>query len=400
MENIIRKYAWGSKTAIHRLMGKRVKSKEPWAELWMSAHPEASSKIEYDNKQLTLYELIKKHPEVILGEKIAKKYNNTLPFLFKILAIARPLSIQVHPDKIHAEKGFERENKLKIPLDSYYRNYKDKNHKPECVCALTYFCALNGFRKVPEILQLMDRVCPRSLCNDLCVLRDNSDIAGLKKFFAGLLTMDKAQKQRAIKESIEKAQQYINLPDSGKAYEWMIKIHRYYPEDIGIFAPMILNLIEIKPGQAMFIPAGQVHAYLEGMCIEIMANSDNVIRGGLTAKHIDVSEFIEISNFEWDDVNFITQEKLNSYETIYRTPAREFILSIIKINNITYACQNNKSVAILLCTEGEAIITDLNGKRAVSVLPGHSVIIPFCVKKYTITGKAKLYKASVPSTKE
>ncbi len=400
MENIIRKYAWGSKTAIPELMGKQIKPKEPWAELWMGAHPEASSKIEYKNKQCTLYELIKKYSGDILGEKTADKYGETLPFLFKILAIERPLSIQAHPDKIHAEKGFSKENKLRIPLDSYYRNYKDKNHKPECVCALTYFHALNGFRKIPEILKLMDSICPRSLCNDLRVLRDNPDVAGLKNFFAGLLTMDKGQKQSAIKEAIKKARQYINLTDSGKIYEWMVKIHRYYPDDIGIFAPVLLNLIEIKPGQAMFIPPGQVHAYLEGMCIEIMANSDNVIRGGLTAKHIDVSEFIEIANFEGNDVSLIPQETLNSYEAIYRTPAEEFILSVIQINNIIYKCQNNKNVAILLCTEGNAIITDLNGKHAVSVQPGNSVIIPFCVRNYSITGKAKLYKASIPSSEK
>ena len=398
MENIIQKYAWGSKTAIYQLTGSKTGyGTEPWAELWMGAHPEASSKIRYNGGMISLFKLIQKEPEKILGSGTAEKYSNTLPFLFKILAASNPLSIQAHPDKIHAEKGFEKENKLKILLNAFNRNYKDRNHKPECICALTSFYALNGFRKISGIIKLMDKVCPVAFRTKLNHLQNNQDSTGLKTFFSALLTMGKNQKQEIISEAINKAEKLVELPDHDMAYEWMIKLHKHYPGDIGIFSPLILNLVCLEPGQAMFIPAGQLHSYLKGMGVELMANSDNVLRGGLTKKYIDLPELFEILNFSEKEPDILLPERINAYEKIYNTAAEEFTLSVITIKkNEVYTCNGNKTVEILLCTEGNAVISGFKGKNEISVLPGHSVFIPFCLQNYTIRGNSTIYKASVP----
>ncbi len=398
MENTIQRYAWGSKTAIYRLTGvKTGYGAEPWAELWMGAHPEASSRVNYNGRMTSLFKLIQKEPGKMLGSGTAEKYNNTLPFLFKILAASNPLSIQAHPDKIHAEKGFEKENKQKILLNSFNRNYKDSNHKPECICALTAFYALNGFRKISTIIELMDRICPLDLRSKLNQLQNNQDSTGLKTFFSAFLTMEKNQKQKIISEAIDKAIKLACLPDSDMAYEWMIKLHKHYPGDIGIFSPLMLNLVCLKPGQAMFLPAGQLHSYLEGMGIELMANSDNVLRGGLTEKHIDLPELLEILNFSEKESDILLPERINQYEKVYNTSAEEFTLSIITIKKGgVYTCKDNKTVEILMCTEGNAVISDFKGKYEISVPRGNSILIPFCLQNYTIRGNSTIYKASVP----
>ncbi len=398
MENAIQRYAWGSKTDIYQLTGAKTgHGTEPWAELWMGAHPKASSRVKYNGGMISLFKLIQKEPEKILGSVTAEKYNNTLPFLFKILAASNPLSIQAHPDKIHAEKGFEKENKLKILLNAFNRNYKDSNHKPECICALTDFYALNGFRKISIIIKLMDGICPEDLRSKLNRLQNNQNSTGLKTFFSYLLTMEKNQKQKIISEAIDKAGKLADLPDSDMAYEWMIKLHKHYPGDIGIFSPLILNLVCLEPGQAMFLPAGQLHSYLEGMGIELMANSDNVLRGGLTRKHIDLPELLEILNFSEKESDILLPERINAYEKVYNTPAEEFTLSIITIKkDEVYTCHENKTVEILLCTEGNAFISDFKGKYEISVSRGSSILIPFYMQNYTIRGNSTIYKASVP----
>lgn len=398
MKNTVQKYAWGSMTDIPALLGKKGPSAVPWAELWIGAHPKAPSKIKYDDNWISLIELIEKKPQDILGKKTAEQYNKRLPFLLKVLAAAKPLSIQAHPNLLQAGKGFEKENKLGIQLDAYNRNYKDANHKPECICALTFFYALNGFRKIPKILELMEKICPQLLREKLNNLKKRPNSMGLATFFSSLLTLNHDQRQIIILNAINKAQKLAESPDEAHAYKWMVKIHKIYPDDIGIFFPAILNLIRLEPGQAMFLPAGQLHSYLEGLGIELMTNSDNVIRGGLTPKHIDVSGLLSVVNFEEKEIEILLPERFNEFEKFYPTPAKEFILSIISVkeNNI-YVSPENENVEILLCIEGNAIITNTNGKYQTPISQGNSIIIFANVKNYIINGNAKLYKATVPS---
>jgi len=394
MKNTVQEYAWGSHTAIAELLGHGSPSKTPQAELWMGAHPKAPSTVKCDGNWISLLELIEQNPGYILGEKVASTFNNRLPYLFKVLAAAKPLSIQAHPSIDQAKQGFDWENRQGIPLDAYNRNYKDDNHKPECICAMTRFRALNGFRKISSIFGLMEKICPKGLKKQLDALRGQQSPMALKNFFQFLMTMNRQQKTQIISHAVSNAKKFT---DDDPAYRWMIDLNKQYPEDVGVFSPILLNLICLEPGQAMFLPAGELHAYLDGVGIELMANSDNVLRGGLTPKHIDVPELLNVLNFEERKVNILKTEQIDECERVYESHAEEFVLSIIHVKEgITYNSATHRNIEILLCTDGKATITDLENNDKLVIDRGKSIIIPAVVKKYSIQGDAAFYKAAVP----
>jgi mannose-6-phosphate isomerase len=311
-----------------------------------------------------------------------------------VLAAAKPLSIQAHPSLDQARKGFERENKLGISLDAYNRNYKDDNHKPECICALSVFRALNGFRKISAMISLLEKICPPGLKKALDLLRQKPDAVGLKHFFQAVMTMDRRSQKQVVDDAVKNAQP---MKDENQAYQWMLDLNKEYPSDIGVFSPVILNLICLEPGQAMFLPAGTLHAYLEGVGIELMANSDNVLRGGLTPKHVDVEELLNVLNFEEREINILDTERINPCEHRYESHVEEFALSIITVNtDMNYYSPDKRFVEILLCTDGKAVVADLVGNNSVHVRRGMSILIPAAAKKYCIKGDAVFYKAGVP----
>lgn len=394
MKNIVQEYAWGSYTAIAELLGNKSPSDKPQAELWMGAHPKAPSMIKYGDRWISLLKLIEKYPEDILGKAMARKYDNRLPYLFKVLAARKPLSIQAHPNLAQAREGFKRENILGVPLNAPNRNYKDNNHKPECICALTTFWALNGFRKISDILSLMRKISLKGLGTELDELQKYHDSKGLKRFFNALMTMDQERQKKVIEDALKNAQM---LSEDDPAFRWMTNLHNDYPADIGVFSPILLNLICLKPGQAMFLPAGELHAYLDGVGIELMANSDNVLRGGLTPKHVDVPELLRTLNFEEKKVNILVPKKISDTERVYSSLAEEFVLSVIAVKKgLNHTSPINKSVEIILCTNGEATLTDIDNNDKVAMTRGISVMIPAAVKTYSIKGNATLYKAAVP----
>jgi len=393
LENTVQEYAWGSYTAIAELLDESSPSDVPQAELWMGAHPKAPSVIRYDGKMVSLQKITKNHPKDILGETVADKFNNKLPYLLKVLAAARPLSIQAHPSLAQAKEGFKRESEQGISIDAPNRNYKDANHKPECICALTPFWALNGFRKITGILSFMEKICLQSLESMLDELRNQPDSKGLKNFFQTLLTLDQKKKKQVLSETINNARKFVKLDP---VFEWIIKLSEEYPGDIGILSPAILNLICLEPGEAMFLFSGELHAYLEGLGIELMANSDNVLRGGLTPKHVDVPELLKVVNFEERDIKILECEKNKAAECIYASMAEEFLLSVISVDSKKdYTSSIDRSAEILLCTDGQATITDFNNNENIFLKKGKSVIVPASVKVYSIQGKAVFYKASV-----
>ena len=394
LKNTVQEYAWGCHTAISELLGEPSPSEKPQAELWMGAHPKAPSMVKIKNKWTSLLDLIEEYPQNILGKKVAEKFGNRLPYLFKVLAVAKPLSLQAHPSLMQAKRGFKKENALGIPLDAPNRNYRDANHKPECIYALTPFWGLNGFRKISETLHLLKNIQPKSLDREIFNLRKHMNSQGLKYFFTKLMTMGQGQKKQAIEETVLKAK---NILKDDIAFQWIIRLHNEYPNDIGVLSPIFLNLVCLKPGQAMFLPAGDLHAYLYGVGLELMANSDNVLRGGLTPKHVDVPELMEVINFEEREVNILVPEKTVNCEAVYPCRAEEFTLSVLVIKKETpYLSSRNRGVEIFLCTEGKATVTDSAKKDKISIEKGTSFIIPAAVKNYQIKGNATLYKASVP----
>ncbi len=392
LKNTVQEYAWGSYTAIAELLGNTSPSVNPQAELWMGAHPKAPSLIEYEGKCLSLAEVIENNPEDILGKAAAGKFDNRLPYLFKVLAAAKPLSIQAHPNQKQAEEGFERENRLGIPLAAPNRNYKDSSRKPECLCALTRFWGMRGFRPIPEILSLTEKICPVELEQEIRNLRKQPDSSGLESFFHALMTLSPERKRNTVTQAVRAAQK-----EDDPIFKWILRLYDDYPEDIGVLSPAFLNLICLEPGQAMFLPAGELHAYLDGTGIELMANSDNVLRGGLTPKHIDVPELLRVLDFTAGKPDVILPRKISEYESIYDSSAEEFVLSVISLApGMSDAQFFPRSVEILLCTQGAATLTA--GEQSLSVVKGMSVMVPCAAETYHLRGNAIFYKAAVPSS--
>jgi mannose-6-phosphate isomerase len=394
LKNTIQNYDWGSLTAIPDLLGKQNASRTPMAELWMGAHPKAPSLVNCEGQWQPLTKLIAKYPQDILGNRVALSFDNQLPYLFKVLAAAKPLSIQAHPSQAQAREGFATEVAMGIAMDAPDRNYKDANHKPECICALSQFWALSGFRDIADILNLMGRSCAVGLAPELETLNKQPDSPGLKRFFTDLMTMDFDRKRHVVAEAIRTADQ---LADQNLAFSWVKRLSAKYCDDIGIFGPMLLNLVELNPGEALFLPAGELHAYLKGVGLELMANSDNVLRGGLTPKHVDVPELLKVLNFQPRSIQILEAIKKTQNERVYASKADEFVLSMISIaNGIPYQSSESRGVEILLCTEGSASLEDTGSREIIPIKKGDSVIIPAAVTGYTATGDARIYKAAVP----
>jgi len=394
LKNPIQGYAWGSKTFIPQLLGDPSPSDNPMAELWMGAHPKAPSQVFCNGEWISLPELIQKNPEDILGESFAEKFANKLPFLFKVLAAARPLSIQAHPNRDQADQGFDRENRLEIPLNAPHRNYKDKNHKPEILCALTYFWAFKGFRKIEEIILLLDKIRVPALRDELISLRKQPNSEGLKKFYTALM-MSRERQRKIVNEAVTYGKEFSN---DDKVFEWMIRLNQAFPGDIGVLSPILLNLVRLQPGEAIYVPAGELHGYLEGAGIELMANSDNVLRGGLTTKHVDVPELLKILRFSQSEVDILRPHEQETVESFYPLVSEEFVLSMISPRQGSpFESSKKRSVEMMICIEGDARVTDLGSGEMLSLKKGATIIVPAAVEQYRIDGEAKIYKASVPS---
>jgi len=240
----------------------------------------------------------------------------------------------------------------------------------------------------------MGKICPPDLKKDFDLFRRQPNSIGLKEFFKAMMIMDGTKQKQIISDAVKNTDQ---LKDKNNAYQWIIDLYEEYPTDIGVLSPIILNLICLEPGQAMFLPAGTLHAYLDGVGIELMANSDNVLRGGLTPKHVDVKELLEVLNFEERDINRLKMEKINPCEHQYESYAQEFSLSVITVKtDMDYYSSDKRCVEVLLCTDGDAVVADLAENKRVNIKRGMSILVPAVVKKYGIKGDAVFYKAAVP----
>lgn len=390
MCNPIQNYAWGSRTAIAELMGIGAPSDQPQAEIWMGAHPKAPSSIRYQGAWHRLDHVIGRHPESFIGIAAMDHFGNQLPFLLKILAVSLPLSIQAHPNAIQAKKGFALENKQKIRLNADHRNYKDDRHKPECICALTPFWGLCGFRSKNEILRLAQFVWPETHQPALRLLQDHA----IKPFFEHLMMLPRDVCVDLVSQAVERAR---TLNGKDALFSWMLRLQEQYPGDIGVLAPLLLNLVELKPGQALFLDAGQLHAYLDGVGVELMANSDNVLRGGLTSKHVDVPELLNIVNFSPMRLNILGPQVMDTSESYYPSRIDDFRLSVIAVRpSKPHVCDNRSAgPEILLCINSENGIQCRSNQKEMILHQGRSLFIPAKVTGYSLHGSGTVYKASI-----
>jgi mannose-6-phosphate isomerase len=394
MQNPIQTYAWGSHTAIAQLVGEAAPSEEPQAEMWMGAHPKAPSRVWHQGQWQRLDQLIACHPSEMLGAQVIERFGRRLPFLFKVLAAGQPLSIQAHPNGRQARDGFDRENRAGIALDAPHRNYKDDQHKPECICALTPFWGMCGFRSAARIEELALPVWPSPQRTGLELLKKDSQTAGLKAFFTFIMGLD-APARSALVDHV--ATQAAAREAQDAVYAWILRLNARYPLDIGVLAPLLLNTIQLQPGQALFLPAGQLHAYLEGLGMELMANSDNVLRGGLTPKHVDIPELLSVLDFEPYKVDVLQPRNSDSAEKIYASSVEEFVLSVCHPSGgEPFFCTDRPpGPQVLFCLQGAADIEWPQGTNRMTISKGQAVFIPHGVRDYTLKGQAKFYKAAV-----
>ncbi|MGW5428091.1 mannose-6-phosphate isomerase, class I [Streptomyces sp. NPDC004059] len=378
LDNTVRPYAWGSPTAIPHLLGVEPTG-EPQAEMWMGAHPGAPSR----TARGTLVDVIDADPERELGAGTVAKFGPRLPFLLKILAAGAPLSLQVHPDLVQAAEGYADEERRGIPVDAPHRNYKDANHKPELICALTEFDGLCGFRDPVRAADLIDGLGVASLKPYVDLLHAQPEEAALREVLTAILTADPQEMTHAVAEAAAACARL------GGDYAPYADLAQHYPGDPGVIAAMLLNHVRLQPGEALFLGAGIPHAYISGLGVEIMANSDNVLRCGLTPKHVDVPELLRVVRFEASDPGVLRPEASPAGEEVYDTPIDEFRLSrYVLPEGGTARDLTLGTPQILLCTAGSVRA----GEHELN--PGQSVFVP-AGEKAEISGTGTIFRATV-----
>ncbi|MCX4731711.1 mannose-6-phosphate isomerase, class I [Streptomyces sp. NBC_01363] len=388
LSNTVRPYAWGSTTAIPELLG-IAPTGEPQAEMWMGAHPGAPSLLtritgtgEAGSEQ-PLTDVIAADPERELGRATVEKFGPRLPFLLKLLAAGAPLSLQVHPDLAQAKRGYEDEERRSVPIDAPHRTYKDANHKPELICALTPFAGLCGFRRPTEAAEAMAALGVDSLKPYVDLLGAHPEEAALREVLTAILGADPAEMAETVNLAAAAAERLDG------AHAPYARIAHHFPGDPGVIAAMLLNYVELQPGEALFLGAGVPHAYLDGLGVEIMANSDNVLRCGLTPKHIDVPELLRIVRFEATEPGVLRPEASPSGEELYETPVDEFRLSRFDLSPGAAPVDLTRDTPqILLCTGGAPKAGELD------LAPGASVFVP-SGEKVEVSGTGTLFRATV-----
>ncbi|MGV8851208.1 MAG: mannose-6-phosphate isomerase, class I [Rhodoglobus sp.] len=384
--NTPRDYAWGSSGEISALLGTPPTGK-PEAELWLGAHPGSPSVIlnpEEANGARDLLALIERDASHVLGDGVGR-----LPFLLKVLAAGAPLSLQAHPTPEQAVNGFARENLAGVPLTAGHRNYKDDSAKPELIVALSdTFEALCGFRAMAETRASIERLTemdavssnpkPELFAEWLAFARDDSD---LRSMFEWLISA-----RHPVPELVE--QVTALAANAGTEFALVRTLAGHYSGDSGVLIALMLNHVTLVKGEALYLPAGNIHAYLRGLGIELMASSDNVLRGGLTPKHVDVPELLSVLDFSAAPVPYLRPEIISDIERVFTPPVRDFQLSVVEAD----CSLDIASAAILLCTEGAFTLNGTVGEASLS--RGESVFVSADEGTVSIRGTGRIFMAA------
>lgn len=367
VKGFIKNYHWGrtddnSYIAKFELKSDNSNSKNsiPLAELWFGSHPSGPSSVVIEKQYVRLDQLFKNKPDLCGSINNIKKYGCQLPYLFKILSIEQPLSLQAHPNKKLA----------KILHQNDPTNYPDDNHKPELAIALTDFYVLCDFRTHKEIANFM-----KNIKQFVAIVGDSNkrefisnadDVASLRKCFKALMTSSKEVVSQQMSKLLTDTDSLNCL--STELQRLCLKLHKLYPGDPGCFAPFFLNYLKLKPGQAIYLEANKIHAYIEGECIECMACSDNVVRAGLTSKFRDVDTLIDMLDYsscvKFRNIIFepvttsLGQQSLSIFIQTF-SPTEEFSVDKIVVEAQTYPSKlklsAHKSGSFLIVVKGKAL---------------------------------------------
>lgn len=389
LSNTVRDYPWGSTTAIAELIGTEATG-GPEAEMWIGAHPDSPSEASHPDLEdaTPLDELVATDPTLFLGEETATRFGR-LPFLAKILAASKPLSLQVHPTLNQARSGFAAEEEAGVERSAPHRNYKDDNHKPELLFALTGFSALCGFRSAHESAALFTWLAETIEIDPELPDADGSTVAAahhtattlgqgdLRGAFTDLLSGGDSVVRLVGLASAAVASGRHAVHDAGLAE--LESLNGFYPGDPGVLVSLMLNHITLEPGQAIYLPAGNIHAYLRGLGVEVMASSDNVLRGGLTGKHIDLPELMDTVDFQSLGVPYLEAAENMMGQEIYRPPFDEFQLQRIALPGDATLAGEDVAVAqngpvTLVCVSGDLLLDSPRGN--LQLTRGESAFIP------------------------
>lgn len=407
-----RHYEWGSPTLIPEFLGNEPTG-VPVAEFWLGAHPAAPSFVVGGESEgqgdeaadspagppaeaRTLTEYIASDPVAVLGEDVANRFDGVLPFLLKLIAPVHPLSLQVHPDIERAAARFAEENARGIPLDSPERNYRDPNHKPEMLYALTTFQAMAGFRAPRRAAELV-----RGLGTPLTerlrrILRAKPDAEGVAEAFATLLQEETRPTAQEVGEvAAACARRLAAGSPSPRVDRTVVALQADHPGDPGVVASLLLNPVTLQPGETLFVPAGSVHAYLSGLGIEVMASSDNVLRAGLTAKPIDVPEMLACVDYVAAPPIRIAPERISGATEVYYAPVDDFELGITRVTEPDGEIElPGRGPRVILGVEGTVTVT--SGAVSETLTRGEAVFVRADSPQPRVSGEGMVAQADVP----
>lgn len=392
LQGTVQHYSWGGTTFLPKLLSIENPNHKPFAEYWLGIHAGGPSSIEVNQQAVLLSDAIATDPKAALSEPVYSHFGG-LPYLFKVLDVKDMLSIQVHPNKEYAKVAFEKEEAAGIALNAPNRNYKDTNHKPEIMLAMSEFWLLHGFKSEAKILETLENIA------EFQVLVPLYKSEGLKGLYQFLMEMEQAQVDSLLSPVVKRA---LRNKQEGKVDRsapdwWVAKLYEnaagILPIDKGVFSIYLFNIVCVMPGQGIFQDAGVPHAYLEGQNVELMANSDNVLRGGLTPKHIDVEELIHNIKFESIEPVIIEGTKPCMGESVYPAPVQDFGIASITLDGSNSYSYEAESMDMFLVVEGGCVVNNqmtIKTGEAFVVFPGNKLNIH-------ASGKTLIYRAFVPS---
>ncbi|PFG20370.1 mannose-6-phosphate isomerase, class I [Serinibacter salmoneus] len=385
----VQRYAWGSPTAIPEFAGWESDDR-PVAEAWYGAHPGGDTTVHGGG---TLRDLVATDPVGVMGQDVVDRFGHELPYLLKIIAPDEPLSLQVHPSAQQAALGWVTEQRAGVPLDAWDRTYKDANHKPEMVYALTTFTALSGFRARRRALEILHGLDGHIMRGATDRLRHGSSAQGVRSAFEYILlgARDRDEEVPDVVDQVRRRLEDGSTP-SEQTDALVLDVARAHPGDRGILAALLLNPVTLNPGEAMFVPAGAVHAYLSGLGVEIMAASDNVIRAGMTRKHVDARALVDVVDVNPAPPIRVAPEHVASGTRVYYAPVEDFELAVIDLGARPVEIRGY-GPRIVLCVEGSATV--VTERESESLRTGEAVFVPDG-HHAQVRGAGRVVRASVP----
>jgi mannose-6-phosphate isomerase len=382
LESKTQPYAWGSRTALSSLRGEPPTS-EPEAELWIGAHPSLPSLV----NGVRLDDLIGAAPNEALGATVRARFGDGIPFLLKVLAADAPLSLQAHPTKAQAEAGFDEENARGVPLTAANRVFKDRNHKPELLCALTDFEALCGFRPVDQTAVLLEALATPTTIGMAARLRSVEPALALRSIVVNLLNLSTTEASPIVDEVVNACAGAAG--PFTEEYSLVTRLAKAYPGDVGAIISLLMNHVVLRPGQALVLAAGNLHAYIQGVGVELMANSDNVLRCGLTPKHVDVPGLLQV--LDWSPLaDPVAEATGDGPFHVYPSPSPEFSLERIDVDGGVLLHVHGPE--LLWCHHGPLTV---EAEGSLLLAASDSAFVPAATGSYRVQGQGSLFRATV-----